>query len=185
MNKTDLKIIASQEIFQTRKLSLRLDEYLLPDSNVLCTHYVFDLPDCANAVALDREGNVLLVKQYRYACNEYVIELPGGTVEKNDASMEACITRELSEETGYSFSNIKPLGVTCLSPHISSNKLYMFLAIGGTLQDKLPADPEEDIEVIKMPLAEAVYKVLHKEILANGHLTCFFYAMLELGLLHE
>lgn len=111
---------------------------------------------------VDEENNCYLVSQFRSPFECVLLEAPAGKIEKGEEFIE-CATRELTEETGYKASNIVDLGRMVCSPGYCGEVIGMFLATGlsyvGTNLDE-----GEFVNVIKMPLVEAVEKVVNNEI---------------------
>ena len=104
-------------------------------------------------VPLDDNMNVLLVRQYRKAVDQVLLEVPAGGMEHGEEP-EACARRELEEETGYRAGRMLPAGHFYPSCGFLTEKLYLFMAfdLEKTTQ-RLEWD--EDIEVVEMPLSEA------------------------------
>jgi len=124
-----------------------------------------------------------MVRQYRHALGETCIEFPGGCVDDTDASFEAAVKRELLEETGYSFSSFKSLGSISANPSTNSNLMHMFLATGGKKVSEQSLDHNEEIEIELFTVDEVKQLVKDNKILQAMHVTCFLYAMEELGAL--
>ena len=78
-------------------------------------------------VPIDNEGNVLLVKQFRYAIGKDILEIPAGKREVNEDTFETA-KRELSEETGCTAGDWKNLGSFIVTPGYCTEKFYIYLA---------------------------------------------------------
>ncbi len=102
--------------------------------------------------AVDGDGNVAVVRQYRYPFGQVLLELPAGKLEKDEDPFDA-VKRELSEETGLEAGTWRDLGFIYVSPGISTEKLYLYLAT-DLRQGRAHPDPNEFLDVEKMPLAE-------------------------------
>ena len=102
--------------------------------------------------AVDDDGNVFVVRQWRYPFGRELLELPAGKLEKGEDPLPAAV-RELSEETGLEADNWSDLGCIYVSPGISTEKLYLYLAT-GLHQGLAHPDPNEFLDVEKMPLRE-------------------------------
>ena len=102
--------------------------------------------------AVDGDGNVAVVRQYRYPFGQVLLELPAGKLEKDEDPFDA-VKRELSEETGLEADTWRDLGFIYVSPGISTEKLYLYLAT-DLRQGKAHPDPNEFLDVEKMPLSE-------------------------------
>jgi ADP-ribose pyrophosphatase len=103
--------------------------------------------------------NVLMLRQYRLALNEVILELPAGTRDPHEA-WDVCAQRELREETGYQAERLVNLGEMWAAPGVSNERMAVFLA-DGLLPAPLPQDEDEMIEVVPMPLTELVKMALN------------------------
>ena len=112
--------------------------------------------------AVDEDGLIAVVRQYRYPFREHLTELPAGKLEYGEDPLEAA-KRELSEETGLEAENWTLLGALYTSPGFSTEKLYLYLATGLS-QGKAHPDPNEFLDVEKLPLEELVARVERGEI---------------------
>ncbi len=97
---------------------------------------------------------ILMLRQYRAALDETILELPAGTRGWNEAWLD-CAQRELREETGYRAATIAELNEFWPTPGMSNELMVLYLAT--ELQpDPLPQDEDEVIEVVSVPLDELV-----------------------------
>lgn len=103
-------------------------------------------------------NEVLLVKQLRYPFRTVTVEAPAGKLEKGEDHAE-CGKRELLEETGCTCSEYTFLGQMLPTPAYNSEITYMYLARGLSF-DKQSLDPDEFLDVVKMPLTEALSLVM-------------------------
>lgn len=103
--------------------------------------------------AIDAEGRVLMVRQARPAVGEALEELPAGFRDGNEAA-EAAAARELAEEVGVA-GTLRHLGTAFTSPGFTDERLDIFLCTDLRPEAGHERDPGEDIEVLRLPLAEA------------------------------
>lgn len=108
----------------------------------------------AAVIALTDKDEILLVRQYRYAVESQMIEIPAGKLEPGEDPFDA-INRELREETGAVAEKVTHLGWFYVSPGYVTEKLYLYLAEGLTFGDQ-DLDPDEYLDVIRMPFDEAL-----------------------------
>jgi ADP-ribose pyrophosphatase len=102
---------------------------------------------------VDGEGNVTLVRQYRYAHGRVLLEAVAGKLEKGEEPYSAAL-RELEEETGYRAEEWTYLGAITTSPGFLTEQLYLYMARGLTAGAQ-HLDEGEFLENVRMPLAEA------------------------------
>lgn len=175
------KTISSRKLFSETWMTVRADTCQRPDGSIVEPYYVYDFPEWVTAVALTKDGKVILERQYRHALGVTGLEIPGGCVDKTDASFEAAIARELLEETGYRFEKLEWLGDTSANPSTNSNLMHMFLATGGELVQKQELDAGEDIEVLLVSLDEFVQLVKDRQFLQSMHIAAIYLALEKMG----
>ena len=171
------KTLSSEYVYKDNWFTARKDRCEKPDGKIVENYYVHEFPEWATALALTEDGKVLLVQQYRHALGEVCIELPGGCVDKTDATLEDAIRRELLEETGYSFETAHYLGKTSPNPSTNNNLMHMFIATGGRKVQEQKLDENEDIEVMEVTIAELQELIEGKRIIQAMHMTTIFYAL--------
>ena len=118
--------------------------------------------NCNGVVAVipvTREGEVLLIRQFRPALNSYVIEFPAGLNDKGETLVDAA-RRELIEETGYTSETFELLAEGPVSSGLSTEVLTRLSCKGSDaasmqLRERHPIEESEDIEVIRTPLVSA------------------------------
>ncbi|MGH8139166.1 MAG: NUDIX hydrolase [Steroidobacteraceae bacterium] len=114
--------------FRGRVISVTTDEVVLPNGHRTELEVVHH-PGGAAAVALDAEGRVCLLRQYRYVADGWLWELPAGKLEPNEPPLVTA-QRELIEEAGVSARHWEDLGAVLSSPGVFSEVLHLFLATG-------------------------------------------------------
>lgn len=133
---------------------LRLDKVELSNGKFLDAT-IFEFRTWANIIALTKNNDVVLIKQYRHGVQEVLWEIPGGVVEDEEDPLEG-VKRELLEETGYTASEFIQVGALYPNPAIQTNTMYCFLALDAEEVTKQSLDDGEDIEVHLVPLNELV-----------------------------
>lgn len=176
------KKISSEYISKHPYFTARKDVCEMPNGKIVDAYYVVELPASVCALAITKEGNVLMAKQYRHPIEATILELPGGFVDEGEAPSIA-IGRELLEETGYEFTSIECVGKVAANPGVLTGYTYLYLALGGKKVAAQSLDANEEIEVLQLPLAE-VRSMLHKnEIVQSLHTCCVFYGLQKLDLM--
>ena len=158
--KTIWKTLTTESIFRRGFFHLLRKRCELPDGRIMPEYYVMEFGSWVHAVAVDINGDMILVEQYRHAAGDWFLELPGGAVEVNEKEdNQSSALRELKEETGYTSNQIVELGEHFPNPALQINKLYSFLVLDCQLTAKVNLDPFEDLYVVKKPVVD-VYKML-------------------------
>jgi len=155
------ELLSSRRIYDGRVVSLRVDRIRLPSGRET-EREIVEHGGAVGIVALDDQGEVLLVRQFRSALGRMLLEIPAGTVGKGEGAL-ACAFRELAEETGYSAKQMEELYTFYSSPGFSNERIWLFLAT--KLQPGSQAlEIDETIELVKLPLEEALAMVEAGEI---------------------
>lgn len=140
----------------------------------------FDVVQClnwVNVIAMTKEGNVVLVKQYRHGIEDVSLEIPGGAVHQGEDLLEAA-KRELLEETGYSSEDWIKLGQVDANPAFMNNFCVTFLAKNAEKTSLQSLDPFEEIEVNLKPFIEIRPAILSGEI-SHSLVAAAFYLLGE------
>ena len=174
------KTLSSEYLSHETWFTVRKDTCEKSDGTIVNNYYVFEFPEWATAFPVTAEGKIIMTKQYRHALNQVGIELPGGVVEKGE-SFEEGIKRELLEETGYVFDEIKPLGVISANPSTNTNLMHMFLATGGRKIKEQSLDDNEEIEILELSFDELMQLIDKNKIMQAMHVTTIYYALKYLG----
>lgn len=147
------ELLKSEIIYPGRAFTIRRDTLRLPDGR----ETRLDIVEHTGSVlilALDANGHLLFVRQYRHSAGLDLLELPAGTLEEGE-SPEACARREVREETGMAAGRLEPLGGFFLAPGYSTEYMNVYLATELRF-DPLEADPDEFLSVERIPLTEAL-----------------------------
>lgn len=149
--------LSSEEIFNGRVIRVTYDKVLLENGNT-STREVVHHHGGACILPVDENQNITMVRQYRYALGEEMWELPAGKLEKDEDPFEAA-KRELAEECGLTADHFVNLGVVYPTVGYDNEKIYLWAATGlHNVSQHL--DEDEFLDVVKMPLDEALRLVL-------------------------
>ena len=153
--------LSSRYIIKRPWLTARVDEVQLPDGRINPEHYVLEYPDWVNVIAITTQQQMVMIRQYRHAVDDVLIELCAGVAEQGETPLQAA-QRELLEETGFAGGTWSKLMTIGQNPSICTNITHCFLAQGVERVSEQSLDPGEDIEVLLMS-PQQVYDLLAKD----------------------
>ena len=150
-------MLESREIFNGRVIRVTVDKVQLEDGTT-STREIVHHHGGACILPVDADGSLCMVRQFRYAMQQELWELPAGKLEKGEDPFEAA-KRELGEECGLTADNFIDLGVVYATVGYDSEKIYLWAATGlhSTAQH---LDAGEFLDVVKMPFDEALGLVM-------------------------
>ena len=132
------KTMKSEKIYEGKILNLRVDTIELPDKKY-SKREIIEHPGGVAIIAIDKDKNLVMIKQYRKAVEEFIWEIPAGRLEVNEEPRETAI-RELKEETGYAANKMTYITEFYTTPGYCSEKIYLFLA-----EDLIEGEPCPDL----------------------------------------
>jgi ADP-ribose pyrophosphatase len=147
-------VVDRQIVYDGKKVRLEIHHLEDPDTGKRHKREVCVHSGAVVVLPLLDNDRVLLIKNYRYAVGESLLELPAGTLERGEEPIN-CAGRELIEETGYTARRIKPLGSFFSSPGILSERMYAFAAYDLRPGEASPEEGE-DIELRPTPWEDAL-----------------------------
>ena len=157
--------VSSTRAYHGRVISLDVDEVRFPDGSTGSLEMIRH-PGASAIVPLMGDGEsdpqVLLIRQYRYAANGFLYEIPAGRLDEGETPME-CAHRELSEETGYRAQRVEHLFTMFTTPGFTDEKIHLFLATGLTAGEA-HRDVDEFMELVPTRLSKALSMVEQGEI---------------------
>ncbi len=137
---------------------------------------IFEYGTWVAVVALTRQQEVLLIKQYRHGVRTILLELPGGGAEQEEEPLAAA-KRELLEETGYASDKVIEIGRVSPNPANYTNMVHFYLALDVEKVADQSLDETEEIDVFPVPLEEAIHMIKNGELLASLYVSAFFFAL--------
>jgi ADP-ribose pyrophosphatase len=160
----DWPVVSSSEPFRGRLVTVRTDKVRMPGSNLAEREVVLH-PGAVAVLALDDDGRVLMIRQYRHPVGRLLWEIPAGLRDVAGEPLLATAQRELLEEAGYRARDWRVLADYYSSPGFTTERLRVFLARGLELvppeeRDFVPEDEETQLVPAWLPLDQAVGKVL-------------------------
>jgi ADP-ribose pyrophosphatase len=154
------RVIESRRVFEGRKATLRVDKVELANGRT-SEREIVEHPGVAAVVPIDDDGCIIMVRQYRLAAEDILLEIPAGVTDPGETPEEAA-NRELAEETGMRAGMLTKLAEFFVSPGISTEVIHLFLA-EDLEEAPLDGDEDEDIVTQKVPASTAVLMVEHGE----------------------
>ena len=115
-----------KNIFDGNIIKLRVETVELPDGKT-ATRELISHGGGVGIIAVDENGEVFMVSQYRIAAREMMMEIPAGKIDNGEEPLE-CGKRELIEETGYAAEEFTYLGTYYATPGYCEEKLHLYLA---------------------------------------------------------
>lgn len=139
------ELIYRGRIFNVRRESVRLPSGLSQDLELI------EHGGAVAIAALDDQGRLLLVRQYRHATGDWLVEVPAGRLEPGEDPEQAA-RRELEEETGYRAARWTVLARFFPAPGFCSEHMTLFLAreLDGLGSERRPHDPDEELELLRL-----------------------------------
>lgn len=146
--------ISSEDVFDGVLLHVKRDTVKLPNGDTSTREWIKH-QGAAAVLPILPNGDIILVKQYRYPIGKVTLEIPAGKLDSPDEEPLVCATRELSEETGYTAANYQKLTTLATTVGFSNEYIHIYLATDLT-SGKQHTDDDEFINVVTMPLSEAM-----------------------------
>lgn len=142
-----------KEKYKCRIFSVFEEDIPLPNGNTAHVSWIDHKP-CVAAVPFNENGNIILLKQYRPAVKETLIEIPAGTMDHEVETPEECMQRELAEEIGYRAGKLEKIFAGFLIPGYGNEFMFYFLA-SELIYAPLRPDADEVISTIMVTPQEA------------------------------
>lgn len=154
--------LTQEIVFKGNLLRIRLDTVALPNGEI-ANREIVDHPGAVAVVALTDAGEVLLVRQWRYAIGALSLELPAGCLDVPGEAVTAAAARELREETGREAARWTYLGRMHASPGFTTETTHLLAAEGLADVGATPTG-DEFLELEAVPLPEALAMVQRGDI---------------------
>lgn len=177
--------VSSTPIYKGRIFEVAIDRVEMPGGTIEQRDVVKHL-DAVAVVALNTEGEVALIKQYRHPMKDFILELPAGLMDKEGETPFDTALRELQEETGVIAKKIRPLVTIASSPGFTDELVEVYLATDLIWGPRpVGADDEESqIEVSWVNLVKAVDMIWDRRII-SAHTVAGLLAVFSQGALTE
>jgi len=155
------KTIKTKTAYKGTFLTLNSDKVLLPNGNTSTREWIKH-PGAVCCVPILPNGKIVLIRQYRYAIKEEMIEIPAGKLDQNEIP-EKCALRELEEEIGYRAKKLTFLANIHPAVGFTNEKMWLYLA-EKLVKTEQSLDSDEFLELIPTKLDDAVQMVWNRQI---------------------
>ena len=132
-------------------------------------------PGASAVVAIDENNRIIMEKQFRYALNDYLLEIPAGKLDKGEDPL-VCAKRELEEETGIIASEWISLGTIATSPGFCNEVIHLYVA-KGLSKGEIHWDEDEYVEVERYTFDELLQRIKEETIKDSKTLSALLLAM--------
>ncbi len=159
-------LISKKDISPHAWFPLEMRTYKLPNGTVVDDFSVATMPDVAMIVPITKEGNIVLVRQFKPGFGDVVIEFPAGRIEKHHKDIKETAIHELEEETGIHVDHVEYFGILAGFVTKATEKVHCFIARDVEFNSKQHLDKNEDIEVFVLSPQEFENMIDRNEIVA-------------------
>jgi ADP-ribose pyrophosphatase len=161
---TDIAVTSHERIFDGRVFAIDRDRVRMPNGREVVVDVVRH-PRSVVLIPVPEPGHVVLIRQYRYAVNKYLWELPAGSVDPGEEP-EAAAKRECHEEIGQLPDTVVRLAALLPTPGYCDEEMIFFRVSGLSVPEEAAAlDEDEDIEPRTFTIADA------REMVRRGEIT--------------
>ena len=170
--------VATRRVYNGRVINLDVDTVRFPDGSIGELEMVRH-PGASAVVPFlsDPAGDdpqVLLIRQYRYAAEGFIYEVPAGRLDPGEAPVD-CARRELKEETGCTAERVEHMYTMYTTPGFTDEKIHLFMAVGVT-RGEAQREADEFVEVETMSLSRALELIERGEIRDSKTALALLYA---------
>lgn len=159
----NFKLNKSEILFKGKVFDLKVDEISYNASGNNGIREIAVHPGGAVVVPVKDDGKLILVKQFRYPVQQWLIEFPAGKLDSNEDPL-VCATRELEEETGFKADEFEKLGEILTAPGYSTEILHIYKAAGLIPGNHNREEGEYGMEILELSIDEIQKMILSGDI---------------------
>ena len=148
--------LTTRNIYTGKVVTLNIDTVQLPNGETVELETIRH-PGAAAVVPMKDDGTVVLIRQFRHAASGFINEIPAGKLHLGEDPLH-CASRELEEEVGYRASLFELLSSIFTAPGFADEVIHVYKAT-GLIRGRQQLDRDEVLDVIEMPLTEAVARI--------------------------
>ena len=170
--------LSTRRVYQGRIFDVDIDRVRFPDGSEgeleMLRHPGASavIPFLSDPAGTDPQ--VMLIRQYRYAAEDFVYEIPAGRLDEGEDPAD-CAKRELREETGCTASSVERLTTIFTTPGFTDEKIHLFLATGLT-QGEHAREKDEFLDIVPMPLSRALAMIQAGDIVDSKTIVAILFA---------
>ncbi len=168
----DYSIVSSKEMYNGKIFKVLQDEIVLPNGKI-ATRDIVEHRGAAAVVPVDKDGNIIFVRQHRHPASSMILEIPAGKLEINEDPFD-CASRELEEEIGYKSDNIQLMFKTYMAVGYSTELIYIYLAT-NLIKTEQNLDEDEFVEIETYSLSKALTMIKNGEIVDSKTIASILY----------
>ena len=172
-------LLTSKQVFNAKLFQVARDRARSPRTGAEHDFHLISIADWLMIVALTKDGELVLARQYRHGSREVSLEVPGGLHDGGNEGTAEGAARELMEETGYGGGTWTFLGELRPQPALLSNWAWIYLATHLELRAQPSLDSTEDIDVVLLKPEEIPACIADKQI--NNAMTVCALALAQFG----
>ena len=167
--------LSSRYLIKRWWMNLREDHVRLPHGAEMEEYHVLEYPDWTCIIPVTREGNLVMIEQYRYGIDQVTLELPGGAIQPGEPPLEAA-KRELVEETGFGEGRWSFVGKSAPDPSRHTNWAWFYVARDVEDLGAQQLDDGEHIGVKTVRIDEALELAVSGQIAHAVHVAALLWA---------
>ncbi|NGZ02672.1 MAG: ADP-ribose pyrophosphatase [Nitrospira sp. WS238] len=145
-----------RNIYTGKVVTLNMDTVQLPNGFTVDLETIRH-PGAAAVVPLKDDGTVVMIRQFRHAAGGFIYEIPAGKLDRGEEPL-TCAARELEEEVGYRAASFELLSSIFTAPGFADEVIHIYQA-SGLMKGTQHLDRDEVLEIIEMPLSDAINKI--------------------------
>lgn len=168
--------ITTETLYKGKIITVNLETVSLPNGKT-ATREIVRHPGAVAVLAVTDEERVLLVRQYRKACDKTLVEIPAGKLERGEDPAD-CAKRELQEETGYTAREWKHLHSMYTSPGFADELIHLYVASGLTRGNQ-QLDSDEFLDLMEADVEEVAQLLAEDQVADAKTITALYWWMKE------
>lgn len=175
------RVTRSELVLDKEWAKVRRDTCVTPTGHQVDDYYYWEAGDFAQVFALTEDARVVLVRQYKHAVKDVVLELPAGLVSVKDMTPLDTARRELLEETGFGVARWEALGALNVSSAKATTQAYLYLGSGAAVQGLPRPDANEQLELELVTISELLDLISKGQVRDTSSVACTLLALGRLG----